>query len=192
MFRGVIIHLPKGLPFLCTGVTAKRKHRSGKVCISIATCRLPAVNTDFVLFRANGSFFHHKQLKQERLGFQRCYNKSHCVETLSKTPKRARFQDKEHLTHRKLSGGAIWCLVALSLLSLQLGQQTPQYPGLMLHGLLHSTQPGTDHLSQACQDTKVHVHQSWVWIPQTWVQRWWHLPFCCSENFSTATLSSRN
>lgn len=137
-------------------------------------------------------FFKHKQIKQERLDFQRCYNKAQCVETLSKTPKRARFQDKEHLTHRKLSGGAIWCLLVLSLLSLQLDQQTPQYPGLMLHGLLHITQRGTDHLSQACQDTKVHVHQSWVWIPQTWVQGWWHLPFCCSEHFSTATLSSRN
>lgn len=92
----------------------------------------------------------HKQIRQEHLGSQRCYNKAHCVETLSKTPKRARFQDKEHLTHRKLSGSAIWCLLALSLLSLQLGQQTPQYPGLMLHGLLHNTRPGTDHLSQAC------------------------------------------
>lgn len=168
---------------------SKEEAQKCEVCISIATCRLPAVITNF---DNNGSFFHHKQIKQEHPGFQRSYNKAHCVETLSKPPKRARFQDKEHLTHRKLSGSAIWCLLALSLLSLQLGQQTPQYPGLMLHGLLHSTQPGTDHLSQACQDTKVHIHQSWVWFPQTWVQGWWHLPFCCPEHFSTLTLSSRN
>lgn len=67
-----------------------------------------------------------------------------------------------HLTHYKLPGNAIWSLLVPSLLSLQLGQEAPQYPGLMLHGWLYSTLPGIGHLSQACQDTKVLVHGSWI------------------------------
>lgn len=95
-----------------------------------------------------------------------------------------------HLTHYKLPGNAIWSLLVPSLLSLQLGQEAPQYPGLMLHGWLYSTLPGIGHLSQACQDTKVLVHGSW--IATTWCWGRWHFCSCYTEHFSIATVTSRN
>lgn len=73
-------------------------------------------------------------------------------------------------THSKLLGNAIGCFLVRRLLSLQLGQAAPQYPGLMLHGWLYSTLPGIGHLSQACQDTKVLVHRSWIRVAKAWVR----------------------
>lgn len=94
------------------------------------------------------------------------------------------------LTHCKLPGNAIWSLLVPSLLSLQLGQEAPQCPGLMLHGWLYSTLPGIGHLSQACQDTKVLVHGSWIATAWGWGR--WHFCCCYTEHFSIATVTSRN
>lgn len=55
---------------------SKEEAQKCEVCISIATCRLPVVITNCVPFKANGSFSHHKQIKQEHCGFQICYNKA--------------------------------------------------------------------------------------------------------------------
>lgn len=40
------------------------------------------------------------------------------------------------MTYCKLPSDAIWCLLPRSLLALQLGQDAPQNPGLLLHGWL--------------------------------------------------------
>lgn len=60
------------------------------------------------------------------------------------------------MTHGKLPKNAIRIPLIHRLLTLQLGQEVPQYPGLLLHGWLYSL-PATGHLSQACQDTQVLV-----------------------------------
>lgn len=99
----------------------------------------------------------------------------------------------KHLTHRKLFSNAIRCLLTRSLLYLQLGQEAPQYPGLMFHDLLHSTLPGIGHLSQACQDTEVLAHRSWIRVPKACVQGGGTSVVAAAQsNFSTATLTSRN
>lgn len=97
-------------------------------------------------------------------------------------------KEQKHLTHQELPVDAVRCLLARSLLSLQLGQEAPQYPGLMLHGWLPCTLPGRGHRLQAWQDTMVLDHGSWDWAPRGRRSGRWHYRSCChTEHFSTAT-----
>lgn len=63
-------------------------------------------------------------------------NKAYCAEGSSTTQNQhnsTSIKGRKHLTHHKLPGNAIRCLLARSLLSLQLSQEAPQYPDLKLH-----------------------------------------------------------